>query len=210
MSAKRSGPGAAEDLPEGFFDDAKMERHVVAVTSRVDTKLATDLKLELDKAMAEASARWATQQAEAVAQAVARTEQRGQLRLEQMSEGVRKRVEDAVAQRERELIDEDGKVREASVAAELREQMNTYRAAASEAARQWGSGNDDFEEAALAKTSTALQLAQQGAEAAGRLSLSEGVRTCAPSLRGMRTCAWQGPRDGRPPAAHLGLRLAPA
>ena len=95
-----------------------------------------------------------------MAQAVARTEQRGQLRLEQMSEGVRKRVEDAVAQRERELIDEDGKVREASVAAELREQMNTYRAAASEAARQWGSGNDDFEEAALNKTSAAMQLAQ--------------------------------------------------
>ena len=160
--------GAAEAEARLGATAAKMERHVVAVTSQVDTKLASDLKLELDKAMAEAQAKHATEKAEAVAQAVARAEQRGQLRLEQMGEGVRKRIEDAVAQRERELIDEDGKVREASVAAELREQMSTYRAAASEAARQWGSGNDDFEEAALAKTSTALQLAQQGAEAAGR------------------------------------------
>ena len=165
---KARAEGVADTEARLAESQSKMTRHVVAVTSHVDSKMAAELKAELDKAMAEANARWAAQQKQAVAQAVALAEKRGQLRLEQMSEGVRKRIEDAVAQRERELIDQDGRVREASVAAELREQMNSYRAAASEAARQWGSGNDDFEEAALAKTSVALQLAQQGAEAAGR------------------------------------------
>ncbi len=147
---------------------AKMERHVVAVASRVDSKVADELKTEVEKALYEERKRAAQQQREAVAMAVAKAEQGFRVKFEQMSEGVAHRIREAVAKREREILDEDGKVREASETQELREQLHTYRMAASEAARQWGSGNDDFEEAALAKTSTAMVLAQQGAEVAGR------------------------------------------
>ena len=148
-AAKKQGVAEAEARLQA--DKDKLEKQLIAVRNRIEGKADEAQKAELARAVAEERARCEAQHQEQLKVMAAKMEQRLRLQVDQMSQGIEAKVRDAVAKRERELVDEDGKVRDAEEATELREQLETYRVAASEAAKKWGSGNDDFEEAALAK-----------------------------------------------------------
>ena len=100
---------------------------------------------------------------DAVRAAREEAEQKAARQLNQMAEAVGEKIKEAVAAREKEIIaDQQQALVEASTV-ELRDQEQLVRTAGMAASQKWGSGNDDFEEAALSRTNPVRQMAPQPA-----------------------------------------------
>ena len=149
-----SGVGAAEAarVSEARAHEERrvLAKQVVELTAAVE---ARDGSLRRQQAEAEAAAAAAAAASEAaVKHAHASAEAVGRAEQVKMREALEVKLRESVAERERELLDEHSNAMQALVARDNAERHMDSRIAAHEAGKQWGRGNEDFEDDLLART----------------------------------------------------------
>ena len=149
-----SGVGAAEAarVSEARAHEERrvLAKQVVELTAAVE---ARDESLRRQQAEAEAAAAAAAAASEAaVKHAHASAEAVGRAEQVKMREVMEVKLRESVAERERELLDEHSNAMQALVVRDNAERHMDARVAAHEAGKQWGRGNEDFEDDLLART----------------------------------------------------------